>query len=282
MRVISWNINSVRAHLPRLLEVLRRHEPDVLCLQETKVEDDGFPIMQLEAAGYHAILHGQLSHNGVAILVHDPVRKRDLRSFNENPRKVVGVRGPEPTEIMRGFPGDPVPREARVISACVGKLHLVNVYVVNGQSRDSDQFMLKKRWMEALGKWLHSLPKSQPLLVVGDFNVAPDDRDVWDPVGLWDRIHCTIEERTWLKGLQGSRLKDLLRTTTQDSGIYTWWPYQRDAFERDEGLRFDLALGDDAMSKLVKKVWVDKEERRPEEKLGKPSDHAPLIVDIEP
>jgi exodeoxyribonuclease-3 len=118
-----------------------------------------------------------------------------------------------------------------------------------------------------------------PLLVVGDFNVAPDNRDVWDPEGLSDRIHCTNEERTWLKSLQGNRLLDLLRVTTKESGVYTWWPYQRDAFERNEGLRFDLALGDRVVAKLVTRVWVDREERRPSGKIG-PSDHAPLIIDL--
>ncbi len=285
MRVISWNVNSVRARLPRLLALLRRHEPDVVCLQETKVPDDGgFPFTQLGAAGYRAILHGQRNYNGVAILVHDPARRCDLWAFDaDSPsREVVSVAsGPGvPTEVHRGFPGDPVPDEARVVSACVGKLRLVNVYVVNGVERDSDQFELKRRWMAALEKWLQSLPETPPLLVVGDFNVAPDDRDVWDPEGLQDRIHCTDEERAWLKDLQGKRLRDLLRTTTEEPGIHTWWPYQQDAFDLDEGLRFDLALGDGAVVDLVERVWVDREERRPAGRLGKPSDHAPVIIDL--
>lgn len=275
----------MRARLSRLLALLRRHEPDVVCLQETKVPDNGgFPVTQLGAAGYRAVLHGQRNYNGVAILVHDPARQCDLWSFDANSpsREVVGVAsGPGvPTEVLRGFLGDPVPDEARVVSACVGKLRLVNVYVVNGVERDSDQFELKRRWMAALGKWLQSLPETPPLLVVGDFNVAPDDRDVWDPEGLQDRIHCTDEERAWLKDLQGKRLRDILRATTEKPGIHTWWPYQRDAFDRDEGLRFDLALGDGAVVDLVERVWVDREERRPGGRLGKPSDHAPVIIDL--
>ncbi len=278
-------MNSVRARLPRLLALLRRHEPDLVCLQETKIADnDGFPVMQLGAAGYHAVLHGQPSHNGVAILFHDPTRRCDLWTFdaNSSSREVFGLARVSvmPTEVQRGFPGDPAPREARVISASLGKLRIVNAYVVNGKDRESDQFKLKQSWMSALGKWLQSLPETTPLLVVGDFNVAPDSRDVWDPEGLQDRIHCTNEERAWLKDLQGNRLRDLLRATTEEPGMYTWWPYQRDAFDRDEGLRFDLALGDAAVVNLVKRVWVDREERRPASELGNPSDHAPLIIDL--
>jgi len=283
MRIISWNINSVRARLPRLIALLRRHEPDIVCLQETKSPDESFPIMQLGAAGYRVILHGQPNYNGVAFLIHDPTRRSNLWAFTDSPPcEVVSVaRGlGVPTDVRQGFPGDPAPYEARVVSACVGKLRLVNVYVVNGKHRDSDQFKLKQRWMTALGKWLQSLPKIPPLLVVGDFNVAPDDRDVWDPKGLQDRIHCTDEERTWLKELQGKRLWDLLRATSEKSGFYTWWPYQRGAFDRDEGLRFDLAIGDKMVVDQMERIWVDREERRPAGRLGKPSDHAPVIIDL--
>jgi exodeoxyribonuclease III len=275
MRVISWNINSVRARTHRLVELLKRHKPDVLCLQETKVSDkDGFPIMQVGSVGYRAFLHGQGGHNGVAILVRDPARKRDLSSFNSD--SCPAVNGAQVKDVLRGFPGDPAPQEARVISACVGGMRIVNLYVVNGQSMDSRQFALKERWMDSLGKWVRGL--SPPLMVIGDFNVCPDDRDVWDAEGLRDRIHCTKEERAWLKDLQGEML-DLVRLTN-DGQFYTWWPYQSGAFERDEGLRFDGALGDDSIAKLVRKVWIDKEERGPGGD-EKPSDHAPLIIDLD-
>lgn len=286
MRIVSWNINSIRSHLPRLLALLRRHRPDVVCLQETKVSDNrGFPITQLSAAGYNSIRHGQRSYNGVAILVFDPTRRCNLLTFNSNLpcREVISyARTPyKLRDVQRGFSGNPLPDEARVISACVGNLRFVNVYVVNGGGKKgSNNFTLKQCWMASLGKWLKSLPKTPSLLVVGDFNVAPDDRDVWDPTGLKDRIHCTVEEREWLRNLQGNRLQDLLRATTKESGIYTWWPYQRGAFDRNEGLRFDLAFGDKAVVDIVKRVWVDREERRPSNRLGKPSDHAPVIIDL--
>ncbi len=283
MRVISWNINSVRARLTRLLALLHRHKPDVVCLQETKISDRYFPVMQLGAAGYHAVLHGQSSYNGVAILVRGLTRQRNILAFadSQSPQAVDAASGPDmPTEVLRGFPYDPTPHDARIISACVGGFRLVNAYVVNGQERNSDQFELKQRWMAALGNWLQSLPPTPPLLVVGDFNVAPGDSDVWDPEGLRERIHCTVEEREWLKNLQGKRLQDLLRAITDEPGIYTWWPYMRGGFNRDEGLRFDLALGDKAMVDRVKRVWVDREERKPVGRLENPSDHAPVIVDL--
>lgn len=283
MRVISWNINSVRARLPRLLALLRRHQPDVVCLQETKVSDRYFPVMQLGAAGYHAVLHGQSSYNGVAILVRGLTRQPNILAFAGSPssQAVDVASGPDiPTEILRGFPDDPAPHEARVISAFVRGFRLVNTYVVNGQERNSGQFELKQRWMAALGNWLQNLPPTPPLLVVGDFNVAPGDSDVWDPQGLRDRIHCTAEERAWLENIQGKRLQDLLRAITDEPGIYTWWPYMRDGFNRDEGLRFDLALGDKAVVDRVKRVWVDREERKAVGRLEAPSDHAPVIIDL--
>jgi len=284
MRIVSWNINSVRPRLPRLLSLLHRHNPDVVCLQETKVEDNSFPIMQLNSVGYRAITYGQKNYNGVSLLIKDSSVLSNLLVFDTNShinnskddiKEIL-----KPTQVKRGFPGNPIPSETRVISACIGNFRLVNVYVVNGQERKSSKFKLKERWMKALGNWLKSLPQQPPLLIVGDFNVAPDERDVWDPEGLKDRIHCTIEERSWLKNLKGNRLQDLLRIITEESGVYTWWPYQRDAFERDEGLRFDLVLGDKSISDSIHRIWVDRDEREPRHGLPKPSDHAPIIIDL--
>lgn len=283
MRVISWNINSVRARLPRLLDVLRRHQPDVLCLQETKTSNGSFPSMAVEALGYRLILHGQPKYNGVAILVRDASGRSNLTAFAESlrPRATNAESGPGiPTDVMRGFAGNPLPQEARVMSACIDGLRIVNAYVVNGTEIDSDIFKLKGQWMATFGNWLRCLPEEPPLLVVGDFNVAPDDRDVWDPVGLRHRIHCTPEERAWLRELQGDGLLDLLRVITDKTGIHTWWPYQSDAFERGEGLRFDLALGDKSVATRLKHIWVDCSERAPVPGKRPPSDHAPLILDF--
>ncbi len=282
MRIVSWNINSVRARLPRLLALLKRHNPDVVCLQETKVLDRYFPLAQIGAMGYYSTLYGQASYNGVAILVRGRAQQHNLIAFEGaySLETHHADNASVPTGVLRSFPNDPIPSEARVISAIINGFRLVNVYVVNGEDITSDKFDLKRRWMEALGAWLQALPLAPPLLVVGDFNVAPEDRDVWDPKGLRDRIHCTLEERAWLKKLQGKRLKDLLRETTEDQGIYTWWPYMRDGFNQNEGFRFDLALSDSALISQVKQIWVDREERRPTAKLIAPSDHAPVIIDL--
>lgn len=177
IRIVSWNVNSVRARLSRLLAFLRRHDPDIVCLQETKVANDEFPLMGIESAGYHTILHGQQNYNGVAILIHDPTRWSNLRAFSADATQRQDTETPpfgEPWGIRRGFPDDPVSEETRVVSACVGGLRFVNVYVVNGAPRSSDSFAIKRRWMARLGDWLHSLPPEPPLIVVGDFNVAPD------------------------------------------------------------------------------------------------------------
>ncbi|MEE9130365.1 MAG: exodeoxyribonuclease III [Phycisphaerales bacterium] len=282
MRVITWNINSVRARLPRLVDVLRRHDPDVVCLQETKTSNATFPSMAVGSLGYRLVLYGQPSYNGVAILVRDPSRRGDLATFTNGSREADAQRPGLgfPTGVICGFAGNPVPNEARVVSACVGGLRIVNAYVVNGSEIGSDIFHLKGQWMESFGRWLRQLPKDPPILVLGDFNVAPDDRDVWDPEGLRHRIHCTPEERAWLLRFQGDELHDLLRVVSDNAGHYTWWPYQRGAFERDEGLRFDLALGDKRVASRVINVWVDHSERRVSPAKEPPSDHAPLILDL--
>lgn len=282
MRVISWNINSVRMRLPRLLGLLDRHKPDVVCLQETKTLNRDFPVMELGAVGYRSILHGQKSYNGVAILVRGHTRQYNLLTRTNAIFSNIGEKTTVPlyTDEMKGFQDDPAPDEARVISACIKGFRFVNAYVINGESMESSKFELKRRWMSALGKWLKELPNEPPLVVVGDFNVAPADGDVWDPIGLKSRIHCTKEERMWLSDLQGNRLLDLLRSVNNEPGIYTWWPYTNSGFDRNEGLRFDLALGDKKAAESVNRVWVDKDERRPADGLEAPSDHAPLIVDF--
>lgn len=284
MRILSWNINSIRARLPLLLENLRRNKPDIVCLQEIKVSDDrGFPTQQLHAAGYRSIVYGQSSYNGVAFLVYDPNLQCDIFAFARQEKLDQKTSNKQNfyklIDVHRGFPNDPVPNEARVISGRIGNLLLVNVYVINGEDIKSDQFALKHRWMDALGNWIQTIPETTSILVVGDFNVAPDDRDVWDPQGLRDRIHCTPEERNWLKKFQGTRLFDLLRVINDKPGFFTWWPYQQNSFEKDEGLRFDLILGDKTMINLIERIQVDREERRPRGRIA-PSDHAPIIIDI--
>lgn len=279
MRIISWNINSVRMRLFRLLDLLKRYQPEIVCLQETKVQDGSFPVMEIGAAGYGSIPYGQSGYNGVAFLYHNPTRQHGLiapqAADSTSAQKIM------PADVRFGFQEDPFPKETRVMSALFGGLRLVNVYVVNGVDVEDEQFKAKQVWISALGRWLARLPQTPPVLVVGDFNIAPGDLDVWDPVGLKNRIHCTIEERRWMKELQGERFDDIMRSVNGDSRIYTWWPYRQGAFESDQGLRFDGVIGDKKLVNVVKAITVDKEERRPSGSTEKPSDHAPIVIDID-
>lgn len=283
MRIISWNVNSVRMRLPRLIALLERHKPDVVCLQETKTLDRDFPIMEVGIAGYRSILYGQKSYNGVAFLIRGSTKQHNLITFSKKVELDIVEKNSISacSDVMKGFRYDPTPKDARVISACINGFRFVNAYVINGNSIQSDKFEVKRLWMSALQKWFKELPEEPPLIVLGDFNVAPTDKDVWDPIGLKSRIHCTNEEREWLRNLQGNRLVDLLREVTDESGVYTWWLYPNKGFERNEGLRFDLALGDKKVVEKIKKIWVDKEERRPIKSLVAPSDHAPLIIEFD-
>jgi len=258
MRIITWNVNSVRPRLERLLALLGRHAPDLLCLQETKVTDEAFPRDAIEAQGYHVACHGQKTYNGVALVSREP-----------------------PEDVRRGFPADPAADEARVISATLDGLRVVNAYVVNGQALGSAKYALKLRWLDALAAWIAGahLP-STPLLVLGDFNIAPDDRDVHDPE-LWrNRLLVSDAERERLRRLLGWGLTDLLRQLT-DEPSFTWWDYRFGAFHRRLGLRLDLALGTTPVAARLRAVTVDRDERKKTTGPGTPSDHAPVIVDLE-
>jgi len=256
MKLITWNVNSIRQRLPRLLALLERHRPDLVCLQETKTVDETFPVAALEQSGYHAAIHGQKGYNGVALLGRQPVEA-----------------------VARGFEGDPTPDEARVISARLGDLQLVNVYVVNGKSPSSESFAVKLRWLEALRGWLERrFDAQQPLVIAGDLNVAPDDRDVHDPE-LWrGRLLCTDDERARLRALLDWGLSDLFRRHHDEGGHFSWWDYRQGAFRRDRGVRIDLVLGSPPIAARCVAVEIDRAERDPGNGEGKPSDHAPVIA----
>jgi exodeoxyribonuclease III len=259
MRLVTWNVNSIRQRLPRLLALLGRHDPDVVCIQETKVEDEVFPMLELQGAGYEAVTHGQRAYNGVAI---------------------VG-RGPF-DDVRIGFDGDPVPEQSRVVSARVGDLRVVCVYVVNGKVVGDPAYETKLVWLEALRSWLAaSYDPNERLIVCGDFNIAPDDRDVWD-AELWAGKNLASEpERERLRGLLDLGLTDLGRESAGDVvGPFSYWDYTAGAFHKGWGLRIDLALGSAPVAKGLESVVVERDERKPTFGEGKPSDHAPVIVDF--
>lgn len=259
MKVVTWNVNSVRQRLPRLVAMLGRHEPDVVCLQETKVADDDFPAAEMAAAGYHCAVYGQRAYNGVAILARHPL-----------------------IDVALGFRGDPVPEEARVMAATAGDLRVVGVYVVNGKAVGDPAYDVKLRWLDALVEHLGATTEvAQPLIVAGDFNVAPSDLDVHDPA-LWAGKNLASEpERERVRRLIDRGLVDLgRRAVGEGSGPFTWWDYRMGAFHRGWGLRIDLLLASPPVADRLLAVEVDREERKPTAGEGKPSDHAPVIVTL--
>ena len=259
MKVISWNVNSIRTRLERVAGLLQRHRPDLLCVQETKVSDEHFPAAELAALGYRSEAYGRGGYNGVALLSREPLSR-----------------------VERGFAGDPAADQARVIAGDLGSLRVVNLYVVNGESVGSDKFRLKLDWLDRLAAWLAAEHRpGEPLLLVGDFNIAPEDRDVHDPE-LWRGKNLVSEpERERLRALLGWGLVDLLRRQTGAAGLFTWWDYRMGAFHRGWGLRIDLALGTEPVARRLRSVEIDRQERKPTAGPGKPSDHAPLVVTLE-
>jgi exodeoxyribonuclease III len=248
VKIATWNINSVRARVDRLLDYLRQSAPDVLCLQETKCTDDQFPLLELGTLGYRATLFGQKSYNGVALI------SREV-----------------PTEVARNLgDGD---EQARVIAGTVSGVRVVGVYAPNGQALESEAYLYKLEWYARLTRWLTPWARG-PLLVCGDFNVAPEGLDTWDP-RVWEgQTLCSPKERAALRALQTAHgLTDLLRLKHPgEAGLFTWWDYRASAFKKNQGLRIDHLLVDPSLAARCQSATVVRASR--EGKL--PSDHAPV------
>ncbi|MBX5440739.1 MAG: exodeoxyribonuclease III [Solirubrobacteraceae bacterium] len=258
MRVATWNVNSVRQRVPRLLPWLDERRPDVVCLQETKVADDAFAQLlgdELAARGYEAAVHGQGAWNGVAILSR------------------VGLE-----DVLRGLPGGPgFPEpEARAISATCGGVRFVCVYVPNGRSPDSDHYAYKLAWLAKL-RDLVAAGDPAATVVLGDMNIAPADEDVFDPEAYVGHTHVTPPERDALRALQAVGLRDVVRDRWPGERVFTYWDYRAGMFHQDLGMRIDLVLAGDAVADRVRAAWVDRQAR----KGTGPSDHAPVIVDLD-
>lgn len=257
LKITSWNVNSLRSRLERVGEWLTRHQPDVLCLQETKCADADFPQAELAEFGYRSVFTGQQNGlNGVAILARE-----------------------EPRDVLSVLPGRDEDEQRRFLSAQVAGLRVIDLYVPNGQALGSDAFFYKLDWLGRLQAHLvRSHSPSEPLIVLGDFNITPDDRDVWDPVGWRDRLHCSPHERRALGYLEAWGLRDSLRLLTEEGGIYTWFDYRDTVREFDplRGLRIDMIYVSQALAGRVRAVDVDLVERQGE----KPSDHAPLTLTL--
>jgi exodeoxyribonuclease-3 len=253
MKLATWNVNSLKMRLPRLLEWLAAQQPDALGLQETKTEDGNFPAMELAAAGYSAAFSGQKTYNGVAILTRKPAT--DVR-----------VDMPE-------FPDD----HKRVIAATVGDVRFVCFYVPNGQAVDSDKYQYKLRWLASATAYLrHELARHPRLAVVGDINIAPEDRDVHDP-DLWrGQVLCTDAERAAFADWLALGLKDAFRLFDQPPKTFSWWDYRMLAFPKNNGLRIDHILLSPALASTCSACYVDRAQRKGE----KPSDHAPVLAEL--
>jgi exodeoxyribonuclease-3 len=253
VKLATWNVNSVRARLPHLLDWLAANAPDAVCLQETKCEDAAFPHAELSAAGYCVLHNGQRTYNGVAILTKSP--------------------GAEVCRAIPRFTDD----QSRVLAADFDGVRLVSVYVPNGQSVGSDKYEYKLRWFEALAAWLaEELLRSPRLAVMGDFNVAPEDRDVHDPQAWAGQVLCSLPERAALRRVVDLGLADAFRLFEQPERSYTWWDYRMNAFRRKMGLRIDHVLLSPALALSCRACTIDTAPRR----LERPSDHAPVVCAI--
>ena len=253
MKLATWNINSLAVRLPQLLEWLAANPVDVIVLQETKLTDDKFPHAEIAAAGYQAQWFGQKTYNGVAVLARAPIE-----------------------DVVRNNPVF-ADEQARVISATVSGLRVIGAYFPNGQAPGTDKFAYKMRWLTGLRDWLGGeLARHERLVLLGDYNIAPEDRDVHDPVAWAGQILCTPEERAQFQQLLALGLHDAFRLFEQPEKSWSWWDYRNLAFRRNQGLRIDHILVSDALKARVTACTIDKLPRKNE----RPSDHAPVVVEI--
>ena len=254
MKIASWNVNSLNVRLPHLQRWLSDAKPDVVALQETKLEDHRFPEDALLELGYRSVFSGQKTYNGVAIV----------------------SRLPFTGECITAIPGFDDPQK-RVIAATVGDVRIVDLYVVNGEAVGSEKFDYKLRWLAAVRDWLRGELAAHPnLVVLGDFNIAPDDRDVFDPKRWREKILCSTPEREAYRSLLDLGLHDSFRLFNDEAGHHSWWDYRLSGFQRGWGLRIDLVLVSEALKARCTAAGIDREPRSWE----RPSDHAPDHVEI--
>lgn len=260
MRIATWNLNSVTTRLPRLVEWLDLAKPDVLCVQETKVAEDKFPVEPVQELGYEVAHHGQGRWNGVGIISR------------------VGL-----ADVTRGFPGQPgfpedATQEARAIGATCGPLRMWSLYVPNGRTPDDPHYAYKLRWLEALTISLKAeAAGSSPMAISGDFNIAPTDADVWDAAEFVGSTHVTEAERNAFSGLVNLGLTDIFPRSMKGPYPFSYWDYRAGNFHKGKGMRIDFVLANAALSAKVTDAYVDRDARK-----GKgPSDHAPVVVDVD-
>ncbi len=251
--IATWNVNSLRVRLPQLAEWLAANQPDIVALQETKLPDTDFPAADIAALGYQSVYSGQRTYNGVAVLARQPPRvlATDIPGFTDEQRRVLAVE--------------------------IGKLVVLDLYVPNGQEPGSEKYAYKLRWLDALEQWLRdSLLPGRDVIVLGDFNIAPEDRDVHDPVAWEGSVHVSPPERAAYRRLLDCGLTDVFRKFEQPEKSYSWWDYRAAAFRRNHGLRIDLILATAGLAERCLACRIDREPRRAE----RPSDHTPVIAEF--
>ncbi len=253
MKIATWNVNSLKIRLPQLLNWLAARQPDVVCLQETKLPDQDFPREAIAAAGYHFACSGQKTYNGVALLTREA-----------------------PSDIVFGNPLFP-DEQKRLLTATVQGICVVSAYVPNGQAVGSDKYAYKLAWLDALARWLAERLAATPRLVLaGDFNIAPDDRDVHDPDAWAGQILCSDPERAAFRRLLDLGLKDSFRLFDQPEKSFSWWDYRMLGFQKNRGLRIDHILLSEPLAARCSAASIHREVR----KLERPSDHAPVIAEL--
>ncbi|NII10725.1 exodeoxyribonuclease III [Oleiagrimonas sp. C23AA] len=254
MKIASWNVNSLKVRLPHLQQWLADAGPDIVALQETKLEDAKFPAADIEAMGYHAAFSGQKTYNGVALLSRQPMSD-------------VVTDPPNLTDPQR-----------RIIAASIGELRVVNLYVVNGKAVGDEKYEYKLDWLKRVRDFLEAeIARHPKLIVLGDFNIAPDDRDVHDPEAWHEKILCSTPEREALQAILDLGLADSFRLFNDEAGHYSWWDYRAAGFRRNLGLRIDLVLISQALKDGARAATIEREPRTWE----RPSDHTPAVLEFE-
>jgi exodeoxyribonuclease-3 len=253
MKIATWNVNSLNVRLPHVLDWLAANQPDVLCLQETKLEDGKFPASAIEEAGYRVAFSGQKTYNGVAILSKQ--------------------QGADAITAIPGFEDE----QKRVLALTLGGVRVICAYIPNGQAVDSDKYHYKLRWLKALTDWLQEeLSRYSRLALLGDYNIAPEDRDCHDPAAWVGQVLVSEPEREAFRKLQSLGLQDAFRLFEQENKSFSWWDYRMAGFRRNLGMRIDHILLTPELASRCKSCWIDKVPR----KLERPSDHTPVVVEI--
>ncbi|HEY9785889.1 MAG TPA: exodeoxyribonuclease III [Candidatus Obscuribacterales bacterium] len=254
MIIATWNVNSISVREPQVVEWIKANRPNVLCIQETKITDDKFPQAAFKQLGYNVEFCGEKTYNGVAIIADQPIEC-----------------------VLRGLPGEGQPQACRFIEAKVGGISVANVYIPNGQAVGSDKYAYKLRWLENLRQHLlNSHKPDERLVVLGDYNIAPEDIDVYNAIETAGTIMVSEEERQALSRIRDWGLTDTYRMHVKEGGNFSWWDYRMMAFRRNMGYRIDHIWATEPVARLSRRAWIDKATR----KLERPSDHAPVVIEI--